>query len=144
MFSTTSTTSHNEKQQVQDRGPCKNSAGCFHFGSHVEGQAWSLLELQTAEHGMPAGAYIFSAQTIWRSVDNARTWAKYKTAVGGTVMPTPIADYPYGQDTDAGFFMQSEVYRRRDGRFLHGCRVPTHSNHCDNWDGSQLWHSTGE
>jgi hypothetical protein len=113
----------------------------FHFGSRVEGASWSLLELLEEEHGMPPGTYLFSAETIWRSVDSARSWTKYTEAhsVGTTAA---ITDYPYGADSDAGFFMQSEVYRRKDGTFLHGCRVPTHSNKCDNWDGSQLWHSS--
>ena len=120
--------------------PAAGLVSPFHFDSAVEGSAWTLLELQHAEHGMPAGIYHFTAETIWRSTDSAATWRYYAEAhsIGSTA---PISAYPYGADSDAGFFMQSEVYRRVDGTFLHGARVPTHSNQCDNWDGSQLFHS---
>ena len=96
----------------------------FHFDSNVEGSSWSLLELQTESGGMPVGVFHFTAQTIWHSNTSARTWHWFADAhsVGSTSV---ISAYPYGADRDAGFFMQSEVYRREDFTFLHGCRVPT-------------------
>ena len=113
----------------------------FHFDSSVEGSSWSLLELPTGSGGMPAGVFHFTAQTIWHSDTSARTWRWFADAHAVSNPSSAIYEYPYGADSDAGFFMQSEVYRREDGTFLHGCRVPTHSNTCDNWDGSQLWKS---
>ena len=130
--STTSGWSHSQ--------PKSSLVSPFHFDSDVEGSSWSLLELQTESGGMPVGVFHFTAQTIWHSNTSARTWHWFADAhpVGSASV---ISAYPYGADRDAGFFMQSEIYRREDFTFLHGCRVPTHSNKCDNWDASQLWKS---
>ena len=45
----------------------------------------------------------------------------------------PAKSKPMG--ANGGFFFQSEVYRRKDGRFLHGARTPVEPG-CDDYDGS--------
>lgn len=119
-------------------------AGCptlttpFRFEYWGEGASWKLLELAEEERGMPGGLYYFNSHSVWRSEDSARSWRRFSVAspVGSKL---PITNFPYTANNNTGFFFQSEVYRREDGTFLHGSRVPTHSDICDNWDGSQLW-----
>jgi hypothetical protein len=57
-------------------------------------------------------------------------------------MSSPIHNWPIAGFPGDGvaFYFQSEVYRRRDGTFLHGARTPGPKG-CDNYDGSQLWKS---
>ena len=100
----------------------------FHFNSTDECGSWSVLELTEPSHGLPAGVYYFADQTIWRSEDGGRHWAAFSTArnAGET---EPIHNFPSacGADNRKAFFFQSEVYRRRDGTFLHGTREPPRS-----------------
>jgi hypothetical protein len=117
--------------------------GAFHFNSTDECGSWSVLELTQPEHSMPAGVYYFADQTIWRSGDKGRSWRVFVTASNSGDDPaTPIHSFPShcGVDNRKAFFMQSEVYRRRDGTFLHGTRVPC--GQTGDWmDSSQLWRS---
>jgi hypothetical protein len=138
----------------------------FHFNSTDECGAWSVLELTASmERGMPSGAYYFADQTMWRSTNSGRYWMPHNHA-HNTDDPSGrlISNWPYaGRWTEGrepsdrphrpsakAFYFQSEVYRRRDGSLLHGCRVPTVATcpackvetwNCDHLDGSQLWKS---
>ena len=117
--------------------------GLFHFNCSDEGGSWSVLELTEPDNGMPAGVYYFINQAIWRSSDSGASWKVFTTARNaGDPVGVPIHNFPShcAPTTDRAFFFQSEVYRRRDGTFLHGTRVPV--GQAGDWfDSSQLWQS---
>jgi hypothetical protein len=107
--------------------------------------SWSVLELDAEEHGMPAGVYYFADQSIWRSADSGSHWRVFSTArnSGDPASAPPIHNFPSscGIDNRKAFYFQSEVYRRQDGSFLHGTRVPVGQTG-DYFDSSQLWQSS--
>ena len=109
-----------------------------------------MLELTQPDNGMPAGAFYFLDDSIWRSTNAGEYWRLFQTVHNRGSLSTPMRNFPYApwspfakskpMGANGGFFFQSEVYRRKDGRFLHGARTPVEPG-CDDYDGSQLWRS---
>ena len=109
-----------------------------------------MLELTQPDNGLPAGAFYFLDDSIWRSTNAGEYWRLFQTVHNRGSLSTPMRNFPYApwspfakskpMGANGGFFFQSEVYRRKDGRFLHGARTPVEPG-CDDYDGSQLWRS---
>ena len=93
-----------------------------------------MLELTQPDNGMPAGAFYFLDDSIWRSTNGGEYWRLFQTVHNRGSLSTPMRNFPYApwslfakskpMGANGGFFFQSEVYRRKDGRFLHGARTP--------------------
>jgi hypothetical protein len=123
-------------------GSAGSAAQPWKFNCTDECGSWSVVEVSAADEQLqrsagallPAGVYFFVDRWMWQSLDSGRTWRPFSRASSPSGhMPR---DGEWGHDE---FFSQSQVYRRRDGTFLHSVRV--NSAPCDSWAGEQLWKS---
>ena len=103
----------------------------FKFSCTDECGSWSVVEVGAADQhaGLPSGVYFFTDRTMWHSTTEGETWRPVSRAncLSGHM--------PRGNE----FYSQSQLYRRRDGTFLHSARMNTAP--CDGWAGEQLWKS---
>jgi hypothetical protein len=98
--------------------------------------SWTVFELLAPDHGLPAGVFTFTDNVVWHSSDMARSFHRFGNASGFAGRLPRV-----GSTGGSEFFSQSQVYRRKDGVFLHGARWNTAP--CDDLAGSQLWRSSG-
>ena len=104
----------------------------FRFNCSDECGSWSVIEVTPEDDGggeLPPGVYFFVDRAMWQSVDDAHTWHLFSQATAAS------GHMPRSNE----FFSQSQIYRRRDGSWLHSARMNTAP--CDSWAGEQLWQS---
>ena len=64
---------------------------------------------------------------LCRSTDSGNYWSLWLHVHNRGDPAHVMRNYPYAFTHFGGFFFQSEVYRRKDGRFLHGARTPVYA-----------------
>ena len=94
--------------------------------------SWTVFELLAPDHGLPAGVFTFTDNVVWHSSDMARSFHRFGNASGFAGRLPRVGSCTGGSE----FFSQSQVYRRKDGVFLHGARWNTAP--CDDLAGSQI------
>jgi hypothetical protein len=109
--------------------PTEPAGHPFKFNCTDECGSWSVFEVSSLDEHLsplPLGVYYFTDRAMWQSTNEGQNWRPFSRASSASGhMPR---DGQWGHDE---FFSQSEVYRRRDGTFLHSARMNTEM--CDGW-----------